>query len=107
MRAAAQNQCVVVNDAGIVLGRLGRRALDANPETVAETVMESGPTTVRPSTSRDAILRRMRKGKADSLLVTTADGRLVGVLHRPDIEGEPLSQTGRNMNGDAANPSQH
>src|SRR5207249_10590050 len=97
----------VVNDAGIVLGRLGPRALAADPETVAETVMESGPTTVRPNISRDAILRRMQKGKADSLLVTTADGRLVGVLRRPDIEGETPSPTGRNVNRDAANPYQH
>jgi CBS domain-containing protein len=86
VRAAGQNECVVVNDKGIVLGRLGRSAWEADPETVAETVMESGPTTLRPNTSREAILRRMQKGKTDSLLVTTSDGDLMGVLNRSDVE---------------------
>ncbi|HEV8718212.1 MAG TPA: CBS domain-containing protein [Candidatus Binatia bacterium] len=86
VRAAGQNECVVVNDKGIVLGRLGRSAWEADPETVAETVMESGPTTLRPNTSREAILRRMQKGKTDSLLVTTSDGDLMGILNRSDVE---------------------
>lgn len=84
--AVGQNECVVVNDKRIVLGRLGWRTLDADPETVAETVMESGPTTLRPNTSREVILRRMQKGKVDSLLVTTSDGELIGVLNRSDVE---------------------
>jgi CBS domain-containing protein len=86
VRAAGYNECVVVNDKRIVLGRLGPSALDSNPEAVAETVMESGPTTIRPNTSREAILRRMQKRKMDSLLVTTSDGELLGVLNRQDVE---------------------
>jgi CBS domain-containing protein len=96
VQAAGQNECVVVNDKGIVLGRLRRRALDADPETVAEIVMEPGPTTLRPNASREVILRRMQKGKMDSLLVTTSDGELIGVLNRSDVEGgrEPLTDGG-------------
>jgi CBS domain-containing protein len=52
---------------------------------VAETVMEAGPPTVRPNTSREKILRRMYKGKIDSLLVTTSDGELIGVLNRNEV----------------------
>jgi len=38
--------------AGVLLGRLRRSALEAEPEASAESVMEPGPTTVRPPTSR-------------------------------------------------------
>jgi CBS domain-containing protein len=85
VRAAGYSECVVVNDKGIVLGRLGQDVLKANPEAVAETVMEAGPPTVRPNASREKILRRMYKGKIDSLLVTTSDGELIGVLNRNEV----------------------
>jgi CBS domain-containing protein len=86
---------VVVNDKRIVLGRLGQSALNADPEAVAETVMEPGPITIRPNSSYEAILRRMQKGNLDSLIVTTSDGELVGVLNRRDIEerrGHPTAE---------------
>jgi len=77
---------VVVNEKRIVLGRLGPSELDIDPDAVVETVMKSGPITIRPNTSREAILRRMQKRKMDSLLVTTSDGELLGVLNRQDVE---------------------
>ena len=76
----------MVNEKRIVLGRLGPRELDTDPEAVVETVMKSGPITIRPNTTYEAILRRMQKRKMDSLLVTTSDGELLGVLNRQDVE---------------------
>ncbi len=78
--------CVVTNDEGVVLGRLGERALLTDPEGLVEQVMESGPTTTRPDDPLDAITERLRGRGVDSILVTTPDGRLVGILYLEDAE---------------------
>ena len=48
--------------------------------------MTPGPSTVRPSIGVDALLERIRVRKLSSFLVTTPDGRLVGLVLREDIE---------------------
>ena len=78
--------CVVTNDEGVVLGRLGERALLTDPEGLVEQVMESGPTTTRPDDPLEAITERLRGRGVDSILVTTPDGRLVGILYLEDAE---------------------
>ena len=83
---ADQNVCVVVNDDRVVLGRLRGKTLDADPGATLESVMESGPTTIRPDEPLEAIVERMRDQRVGSILVTTSDGRLVGILYREDAE---------------------
>ncbi len=78
--------CVVTNDEGVVLGRLGERALLTNPDGLVEQVMESGPTTTRPDDPLEAITERLRGRGVDSILVTTPDGRLVGILYLEDAD---------------------
>ena len=78
--------CVVTNDEGVLLGRLGERALLTNPEALVEEVMESGPTTTRPDDPLEVITERLQGRQVDSILVTTSDGRLVGILYREDAE---------------------
>ena len=78
--------CVVVNDAGIVLGLLRGESFNADPGTPVEALMESGPTSVRPDVPLADITQRMQRRKAGSILVTTPDGRLVGILQRKDAE---------------------
>ncbi len=78
--------CVVTNDEGVVLGRLGERALLTDPDGLVEQVMESGPTTTRPDDPLEAITERLRGRGVDSILVTTPDGRLVGILYLEDAE---------------------
>lgn len=78
--------CVVTNDEGVVLGRLGERALLTDPEGLVEQVMESGPTTTRPDDPLESITERLRGRGVDSILVTTPDGRLVGILYLEDAE---------------------
>ena len=78
--------CVVTNDEGVVLGRLGERALLTDPEGLVEQVMESGPTTTRPDDPLEAITERLRGRGVDNILVTTPDGRLVGILYLEDAE---------------------
>jgi rhodanese-related sulfurtransferase len=80
------DSCVVVNTERVVLGRVRGAALDASDETPIEQVMEEGPTTIRPDTRLEDILERMRTRNVESIVVTTLDGRLVGVLKRAAAE---------------------
>ncbi|MDP9312000.1 MAG: CBS domain-containing protein [Chloroflexota bacterium] len=86
VRAAGWTLCIVVNESGVVLGRLRQVALEADPNAAVETVMEAGPTTIRPDTQLESITQRMQGRNVDSVVVTTADGRLAGVLFRSDAE---------------------
>jgi CBS domain-containing protein len=86
LRSSGQMSCIVVNDQRVILGRLRGEALAGDAEQTVEEVMEAGPTTVRPSEPLDALIGRMQKRKAKSIIVSTAAGVLVGVLRREDGE---------------------
>jgi CBS domain-containing protein len=86
VRAAGWESCIVVNDRRVVLGRVRGKALDGDPDQPVEEVMESGPTTVRPSEPLPALIERMRQRKVGSIVVTNSDGVLIGVLRREDGE---------------------
>jgi CBS domain-containing protein len=88
VKAAGWDNCLVVNEQRVVLGRLRGKGLDAPESTVVEEVMEPGPTTIRPDTHLDAITMRLRERHVGSIILTTSDGRLVGVLVREDAERE-------------------
>jgi CBS domain-containing protein len=72
--------CFVLDDRGVVLGRIGRRAIRARKNVTAEEAMTPGPSTIRPSARLDAMVERMRRQKLTNLPVTTSDGRLAGLL---------------------------
>jgi CBS domain-containing protein len=77
---------MVVNEAGVVLGRLRRDALDpASTSTVLE-FMEEGPTTIRADEDLASLVERMLRRKVGSIVVTDPDGRLIGIVHREDGE---------------------
>ena len=86
VRQAGWDACVVVNEERVVLGRVRGSAFDAPGDTPLDHVMERGPTTIRPDEALEAVARRLRDQDAASVLVTTPDGRLVGVLTRADAE---------------------
>ncbi len=94
--ASDHSVCVVTNDEGIVLGRIGRRELDAEPGAVVEDAMESGPTTTRPDDPLDALAKRLETARVSSILVTTPDGRLVGIVYRKDAQAR-LAEAGGTM----------
>src|SRR5207244_9434837 len=59
--AAGWDTCIVVNASGVVLGRLGRKALAIEEDVAVEAVMTAGPGTVGPSiTLRDLVGRMQR-----------------------------------------------
>jgi CBS domain-containing protein len=78
--------CVVINDASIVLGLLGRSVLRSNQQRTAEDAMSAGPSTIRPSARLEAVTERMDDQNLTRVIVTRSDGTLVGALRAEDIE---------------------
>ena len=85
-QAGGWKVCIVVDESGVVLGRLRREAWDGDPSAPVESVMENGPTTFRPDYLLEALVKRMRDKKVGSVLVTNSDGVLLGILYRTDAE---------------------
>jgi CBS domain-containing protein len=86
LRAVGAAGCIVVNDQRVVLGRLRAKSLAGDAGQTVEAVMEAGPTTVRPGEPLEALIGRMQQRRVGSIIVSTADGVLVGVLRREDGE---------------------
>src|SRR5712692_8910533 len=86
VRRAEWDTCFVVDEEGVVLGRLGRSALQRDDDLSVEHAMTPGPSTIRPSARLNDVVPRMRKQNLSNLPVTTSAGRLFGVLAREDAE---------------------
>jgi CBS domain-containing protein len=80
--------CVVLNGEDVVLGRITDAAHDHPDDTPAEQVMDPGPTTIRPGTPLDEIVERMKNAHVDDVLVSTAEGKFIGILYLEDAERE-------------------
>ena len=93
----------MVDDEGIVVGRLRGKAWVADGAAAVEHAMESGPTTVRPDGLLQPLVERMAKRGTRLVTVTTPQGELIGVLLREDAErlvaGEPPQQIWRDCEG--------
>ena len=86
LEAIGWDTCFVVDEQNVVLGRLGRSAIRSRADVVAEQAMTLGPSTIRPSARLREVVERMQGQQLTSLPVTTADGRLLGLLLRDDAE---------------------
>ena len=90
VRAAGHDQCVVVNDDRVVLGRLRGKVWEDDPNATVEDVMQLGPATIRPDPFLQELIERLQRRKIGSILVTSygshEGGRLLGVLYREDVE---------------------
>jgi CBS domain-containing protein len=82
----ASDLCVVVTDAGVILGDLRGDSLHAAPETRVEEVMDPAPSTYRPNTSVHEMAHQLAESDATRVLVSDGDGRLIGLLRREDVE---------------------
>jgi len=91
---SGSDTCFVVDERGVVLGRLGRRAMRGRENVSAEEAMTPGPSTIRSSARLDAMVERMQRQNLSNLPVTTSDGRLVGLLTLRDAQ-EALGQLSR------------
>lgn len=76
-RAQGWDHCLVVNPENIVLGRV---SLEGAGEARIESLLEEGLTTYRPDRPVDKATEQMREKGVESVVVTTPEGRLVGVF---------------------------
>jgi CBS domain-containing protein len=83
--AAGWDACVVVSRDRVVLGLLRAGELQADPGLLVERAMRPGPSTYRPFVSVAEMRRIMIDRNLESSPVTTSDGRLVGLVRRPDL----------------------
>jgi predicted transcriptional regulator len=77
---------LVLAQDGTLLGRLRKAALEGDADAVAQEVMEAGPSTVRADRQLADLAERMRNHKLQTMVVTSPEGRLLGVLRRADAE---------------------
>jgi len=83
---ADHDLCVVIDERRVVLGSLRGQALDGAAETPVDEAMDPGPSTYRPHVSVREMAEHLGQSKARRVLVTTADGVLLGALRREDVE---------------------
>ena len=77
---------LVVADDGTLLGRLRKAVLDGDPAARVEAVMEAGPSTVRADRPLAELAERLRSRELRTAVVTSPEGRLLGVVRRVDME---------------------
>src|ERR671919_1568346 len=77
-----ENVAVVVDDKDVVLGVVRAQAAAADTDRTVAHVMGS-PTTIRPHLTVAAAREYLQH---EPVLVTTSDGKLVGVLNGDDVE---------------------
>jgi len=86
-RTAGWDTCVVVGPERVVLGLLRKAELGGDPKATAEQVMRPGPKTFRPNVTLEELLKSMREHDIQTnSLVTTGEGKLLGVISRADAE---------------------
>jgi hypothetical protein len=88
IEASPYGFALVLDAAGVLLGRLRRSAIDAADDGSAEALMEPGPSTVRADAAPDRLRERLERGGLQTAVVTDPDGRLLGVARRADLSGD-------------------
>jgi CBS domain-containing protein len=77
--------CPVVNEAGIVLGAIGKRDWEKDPTASAKQLMDAAPTTLRPNDPLEKAEQRLENSEHGAILVTDSDGKLLGAFVREEI----------------------
>lgn len=77
---------MILNEEGVVLGRMFGKDLDADPHIRVGDLMVPGPSTFRPNVSAIEMLEYMDQNDLETVPVTTPDGKLVGRVARADVE---------------------
>ena len=74
---------LAVDERDVVLGKVLARSVDAAAgEGRARDHLIEGPTTVRADEDLDALTERMERADTSSVIVTTPEGRLLGLFVR-------------------------
>lgn len=86
VQASPYGFALVTASNGTLFGRLRRNALEGEPEATAESLMEPGPSTVRPDTAVKELRERLDKQGLRTAIVSTPEGRLIGVVLREALD---------------------
>jgi rhodanese-related sulfurtransferase/CBS domain-containing protein len=78
--------CVVLDDERIVIGVVRAEPAALPADTPVERVLQPGPSTVRPSITARELTESMDRQGEQHVLVTTYDGRLLGIVRRGDLD---------------------
>ena len=97
------DEALVVDCDGLVVGRLRGTPWDADDHQTVDTVMEAGPTTVRPDGSLHSLLGHMNKRATKLVVVSDPQGHLIGVVLADDAgrlaTGEPAERVWKDCEG--------
>jgi CBS domain-containing protein len=77
---AGGDLCAVINEERVVLGACDRDSVTTAAEKTVEEVMRAGPKTLRPSYAAEDAMQLLRKSGKRSILVTSSDGKLMGLF---------------------------
>jgi len=83
---------LVTSDDGTLLGRAPSSALDPASERAVWDVAEPGPKTFRPHVSAEKVAAVLEEKGLRWAIVTTPEGRVLGVASREDLEGARESE---------------
>jgi len=87
IEASPYGFALVVWSDGTLLGRVrGSQLGDAGDDATAEQVMQPGPSTVRPDMPVDELRERLDDKDLKTSLVSTPEGRLIGVVMRGQLD---------------------
>jgi predicted transcriptional regulator len=86
VRGAGWEACVVTNEQRVVMGLLRSKELDRDEDLTIDRAMRPGPSTFRRHVLITEMADYMGRHGLESSPITTADGRLVGILLREDAE---------------------
>jgi hypothetical protein len=84
-RPADDAWCVVLSEDDVVLGLLRPEALALEPDRPVGTAMIPAPSTVRPHVRIPELAQQLDHDHLDRILVTTAEGVLIGLVRRQDL----------------------
>ena len=77
---------LVTTAGGTVLGRVRASMLEAGSEQPVGDIAEPGPKTFRPHASAERVAGQLAEKNLRWAIVTTPEGRLLGVASRDDLE---------------------
>jgi len=68
-----------------VFGLLRAKELDLEADQQVSQAMQPGPSTFRPYVLADEMATYIRDHELENVVITTSDGRLVGLLRKGDV----------------------
>jgi rhodanese-related sulfurtransferase len=86
-RFGKHSLCAVVDEDGVLLGRLSRADIEGNRDKTVGDVAHPGPSTFRPDVPASEMGDWFeRRPKVDVFIISTPDGRPFGLLYRTDSD---------------------